>query len=204
MHKKIILFLIISVMNNTAYAQDNIELKIMQSVERQMSLYPKSTLQDLYKHFFQDRFGPGHILSDTSASANYLKKELAKSKRFDGAEYEPTGYLGNFYRVNLSIIKDGKVDFSTFFKAFVRSMEDFKLMPIEEWKIEWKKILNVIALMKLDLPYFKQDCLSIDELLKKGNYVMHHSRIFNDTYELHYRIIEKEIFEKELLPYLNK
>lgn len=191
-------------MNNTAYAQDNIELKIMQSVERQMSLYPKSTLQDLYKHFFQDRFGPGHILSDTSASANYLKQELAKSKRFDGAEYEPTGYLGNFYRVNLSIIKDGKVDFSTFFKAFVRSMEDFKLMPIEEWKIEWKKILKVIDLMKLDLPNFKQDCLSIDELLKKGNYVMHHSRIFNDTYELHYRIVEKEIFEKELLPYLKK
>ena len=32
--------------------------KIKKSVERQLNDYPKSTLQDLYKSFFQDRFGP--------------------------------------------------------------------------------------------------------------------------------------------------
>ena len=37
------------------------------AVERQMQFYPKSTLKDLYKNFFQDKFGPGHIISDTTA-----------------------------------------------------------------------------------------------------------------------------------------
>lgn len=40
----------------------------------------------------------------------------------------------------------------------------------------------------------------ISEILRQGKYVMHHSREFNETYDLYYRIIDKQLFEKELLP----
>lgn len=40
----------------------------------QMKTYPKSTLKDLYKNFFQDKFGPGHIISDTTSAGKFLKK----------------------------------------------------------------------------------------------------------------------------------
>ena len=46
--------------------------QIRRAVERQLRMYPKSTLQDLYKNFFQDYFGPGHIVSDTLSAGAYL------------------------------------------------------------------------------------------------------------------------------------
>jgi hypothetical protein len=41
--------------------------RIRKAVENQLGAYPESTLQDLYKNFFQDYFGPGHIVGDTLA-----------------------------------------------------------------------------------------------------------------------------------------
>ena len=41
-----------------------------------------------------------------------------------------------------------------------------------------------------------------DELVKADNLIIHHSDTFGDTYHPHYRIIAKDIFEKEILPRL--
>ncbi len=69
--------------------------KIQKSVRRQLNDFPKSTLQDLYKSFFQDRFGPGHLVSDTSMAGRYLRHELNNSTVFHEKYYEPTGYESN-------------------------------------------------------------------------------------------------------------
>ena len=53
-------------------------LSIRASIERQMATYPQSTLQDIYKSFYQDRFGPGHMISDTASARNYLMRELSE------------------------------------------------------------------------------------------------------------------------------
>jgi hypothetical protein len=45
--------------------------RICAAVERQLSAYSESTLQDLYKNFFQDYFGPGHLLDDTLSAGAY-------------------------------------------------------------------------------------------------------------------------------------
>jgi len=37
-----------------------------------MSLSPKSTLIDIYKSFFQNKFGSRHMLTDTAKAAEYL------------------------------------------------------------------------------------------------------------------------------------
>lgn len=178
--------------------------KIRQSVERQLELYPESTLRDLYKNFFQDRFGPGHIIADNSAADRYLRYELNAAEGFEGLDYEPTGYEGRFYRVNLGVIADGRVPYEKYFDAFVRSVNGIKPISIEQWRTEWHEIDSVIMSMGLQLENFSADRAEIKALIDGGDYVMHHSQRFNDHYQPHYRIIERTIFENEILPLLSK
>lgn len=184
-----------------AYGQ---EQEIRKAVIEQMRAYPKSTLRDLYKNFFQDRFGPGHMISDTTVAGAYLREELATATRLDGQCYEPTGYEGNFYRVNLSLVKDGIVPYGVYFDAFVRSVNGVHPISVEAWKEEWRTIGSVISGMDLHLDGYEQDRQEIDSLLEQGKYVMHHSRTFIDTYDPHYRIMEKEIFNEEILPLIEE
>ena len=178
--------------------------KIRQSVERQLELYPESTLRDLYKNFFQDRFGPGHIIADNTAADRYLRYELNTAEGFEGLDYEPTGYEGRFYRVNLGVIANGRVPYDKYFDAFVRSVNGITPISIDEWSKEWHEIDSVIVSMGLQLEDFSADRAEIKALIEGGDYVMHHSQRFNDHYQPHYRIIERTIFENEILPLLNK
>ena len=178
--------------------------KIKESIERQLNDFPKSTLQDLYKSFFQDRFGPGHLVSDTSMAGRYLRHELNNSTVFHEKYYEPTGYESNYYRVNLSVIKENKISYQDFFDAFLRSVENVNLNDIEEWKTEWSEIESVIISMDLNLENFEEDLEMIHSVLEEGNYAIHHSEIYNSEYNPHYRIIEKSIFEKEIMPLITE
>ena len=178
--------------------------RIIRSVERQLERYPHSTLRDLYKNFFQDRFGPGHIIADNSAADRYLRYELNAAEGFEGLDYEPTGYEGRFYRVNLGVIADGRVPYDKYFDAFVRSVNNIKPISIEQWRTEWHEIDSVIMSMGLQLENYSADRAEIKALIEGGDYVMHHSQRFNDHYQPHYRIIERTIFENEILPLLSK
>lgn len=169
-----------------------------------MEYYPQSTLQDIYKSFFQDYFGPGHLIPDSLAADNYLQHELSECDTFIGQLYEPTGAEGRFYRVSLSVLKDSIVPYKTFIDAFIRSANSVKPITIEAWKQEWQLIEKSIKEMDLPLSGFQQDSENIRQLIENGKYVMHHSKGYEENYQPHYRIIEKEIFEKEILPYLEK
>lgn len=186
----------------TAAEKKDFKEAVRQAVTRQMETYPKSTLKDLYKNFFQDKFGPGHIISDTTGAGNYLRRELASYAVAEGALAEPTGWEGNFFRVNLSVIKNNQIPYDRYFDAFVRSVNGIRPVPVSEWQKEWHRIEAVIRSMNLSLPGYEEDQAEIEERLDKGEYVGHHSKVFEDTYSPHYRIISKEIFEKEILPFL--
>ncbi|MGM9792535.1 MAG: hypothetical protein ACI3Y4_09090 [Candidatus Cryptobacteroides sp.] len=158
----------------------------------------------MYKNFFQDRFGPGHIISDTASANAYLSEELAQAEKFEGPLYERTGYAGNFYRVNLSLVKDGVIPYNIFFNAFVRSVNGIRPTPVDEWEKEWHLISTVISEMDLHLDNYTRDSLEINSLLGQGKYVMHHSKKYVEAYNPHYRIVSKEIFEAELLPLIER
>lgn len=187
----------------TATEKKDFEDAVRRAVMRQMETYPKSTLKDLYKNFFQDKFGPGHIVSDTTGAGNYLRRELASYTIAEGALAEPTGWEGNFYRVNLSVIKNNQIPYDRYFDAFVRSVNGIQPVPVSEWQKEWHRIEAVIRTMNLSLSGYETDKVEIEERLDKGEYVGHHSKVFEDTYAPHYRIISKEIFEEEILPLLS-
>lgn len=177
---------------------------IRNAVAKEMEEYPESRLRDIYKNFYQDNFGPGHLLADTAAAASYIRSELAATEAFDGPLYEPTGYKDNFYRVNLSVIADSIVPFPVFFNAFVRSINGIVPPSDDEWRDEWKEIADVINQMDLDLEDAVTDNDIIAEKLAKGDFQIHHSDAFNKNYNFHYRIISRDNFNKDILPLIEK
>ena len=177
---------------------------ISKAIDYQMANYPQSQYRDVYKNFMQDFFGPGHILSDTAASGRYLRYELLSEESFDGPLYEPTGYKGNFYRVNLSLVKDGIVPYEEFFNAFVTSVKDIVPPSGEDWMKIWGSIDEVIHEKKLSFPEEEKDRRELNEQFKTGDYIVHHSQRFNDSVHFHYRIISRDNFQDKILPYLLK
>ena len=198
--RSIITILVISILMFSCKETESGQIRT--AVENQLKAYPKSTLQDLYKNFFQDYFGPGHIVSDTTSAGAYLDRELASFEKAEGAYYEPTGYNGNFYRVNLSVVKEGIISRDVFFDAFIRSVSSIQPISIEEWKKEWAMIDSVINKMNLSLANYTEEREKLFSLIAEGKFVMHHSGPFSEAYDPHYRIIGKEIFLKEILPLL--
>jgi hypothetical protein len=170
------------------------------AVARMVTDYPHSTLQDIYKSFFQDNFGPGHAVPDSAQAAAWLRNELAKVEQLDVPLYESTGSDGNYYRVSLAAIASGKVKADVLLSAFLRSVRTVHPSEVEAWAVEWAQIESVIDAMELDLPNYDVDAAAIKEMLLTGHYAVHHSYLYNEHYSPHYRIIAKDIFDAEILP----
>lgn len=191
-------------MNILAQEDKVFEDSVRQSILQQMEDYPQSTLKDLYKSFFQDSFGPGHLINDVERAKNYLLKELDSYTETLGKTTYPTGFRHNFYRVNLSVLKNNLIPFDVFFDAFLQSARDMKQVDIGDWRKEWKRIETTIQSMNLNLPGYENDKSEIENRLRDGQYIGHHSKIFNDTYKPHYRIISAKVYNEKLLPLLQK
>lgn len=173
---------------------------IRSSIEYQIRHYPASQYCDVYKNFMQDFYGPGHILNDTVAASRYLRSELAETSEFGGPLYEPTGFNGNFYRVNISLIKDGTVPYPVFFSAFVESVQGITPPTIIEWQGIWNEVDKEIEAMNLKFANDSSDRAKIMRQLRQGNYVIHHSDAYNRAANFHYRIISRDLFESHIRP----
>ena len=173
---------------------------VRSAVERMVADYPHSTLQDIYKSFFQDNFGPGHAVPDSAQAAAWLHGELANVEQLDVPLYEPTGSNANYYRVSLAAIASGKLQADALLSAFLRSVRAVQPSEVAAWAKEWEQIESVIAAMELPLPNYDADAAVIKTMLATGNYAVHHSRLYNEHHAPHYRIIAKDVFEKEILP----
>ena len=62
--------------------------------------------------------------------------------------------------------------------------------------------LSLLSVLWNSLPDYDADCKEIEDRLDRGEYVGHHSKVFEESYSSHYRIISRQIFEKELRPLL--
>lgn len=190
----------------TVFLTEAQDASIRQAIVQQVETYPASTLKDIYKNFFQDAFGPGHLMSNAPDAEqrmrNYLEQECEEAKKDPNPcpDYELTGSHGRFYRVNLSVINDGRVPMITFLNAFMKSAAQFSLPKVEDWKEEWIAIEKCIKELGYQFPDQAQDSAAIMNILDQGQYASHHSIAYNEAYHPHYRLIEKTIFEKELLP----
>jgi hypothetical protein len=188
----------------TASCSKSFDEKVEDSVNNQLSIYAQSNLQDIYKNFFQDRFGPGHLIPDTAMAGEYLRKELNTYTEVQSpyALLELIGWEGNYYRVSLDILKLDIIPAEVYLEAFVESANSAPKVSPDEWKKEWEKIVSVIEKMNLALPDYEADKAKIQDLIDKGDFVVHHSPVFENTYHPHYRIIRKDIVQEKIEPLL--
>lgn len=163
------------------------------AVATQLESFPESRLQDLYKSFFQDRFGPGHIISDRQSALDYILSEWASADTLMGPRTESCGWQGNYVRVNLSVLADSLMTAEELTDALMASAKEVKEEDIQAWKTEWMEILAIIEKDYPDIPDLQQDKARIDELLASGQYAYHHSAAYNAAYHPHYRIIASEL-----------
>ena len=182
------------------------------TIERQLQDYPESRVQDIYKSFCQDNLGPGHLIPDPQSASNYLLSELETFREdLDSARYDapsimfcPVGDEGNYVRVDLSVVLNGQVSEETFLDAFVRSANEGKRSTDEQWVAKWREVEKVI---RKDFPYIpdaEKDMAEIDSYVEQGNLILHHSKAFSEAYNPHYRIIARDIFDKEIKPLITR
>ena len=178
----------------------------------QLQDYPETRVQDIYKSFCQDNLGPGHLIPDSQSARNYLESELRTFKEdLDSARYDapsimyyPVGDQGNYVRVDLSVVLDGLVGEETYLDAFVRSANEGKRLTEEQWVAKWREVEKVIKKDFPDIPDAVKDLEMIDSYVEKGDLIMHHSEAFSNAYNPHYRIIARDIFEKEIKPLIDR
>ena len=186
--------------------EDSVDVeRVRVAVDAMMRDYPDATLQDVYKSCFQDYFGVAHLLGSREQVYNYICSELCANDYVEGARYyEPCGWQGNYYRVYLNAIKEGYITADILTDAFMASAPEVAPLVTEKWVVQWTAIENVVRVHYPDLYNLEVDSQAIKELLSQGKYVMHHSRRYNASYHPHYRIIRKDVFERDILPLLSK
>jgi hypothetical protein len=199
--KKALLILFLS-FSFGLFGQQFDTLSIRAAIEHQMTVYPKSTLQDIYKSFYQDRFGPGHMITDTASVRQYLLYELSENEVASKVYYEPTGSDGRYVRGYLSAVADSLITVEQLLDAFVRSANTDKGADVD-WEAEWNCIVGVITKHGIILNGFDKDVAMLNEA-SRNRQAVHHSRTYNEAYHPHYRIVERSIFENELQPLLVK
>lgn len=170
------------------------------AIEGQLATYPESTLQDIYKSFYQEHFGPGHIISDTASARRYLMRELSEMGETQSPNFEPTGCQGDYVRVYLSAVSDSLITAEQLLDAFVRSANS-RQEPTVSWMEKWEAIVSIIQANKIEVQGFETDLPLLTEAAR-NNQAVHHSRRYNEACHPHYRIVERGIFERGLYPTL--
>lgn len=194
-HKFLILTLAVFLL-----ACNSTERKMELAILMQLKEYPESSLQDIYKNFYQDRFGPGHAISNPEAVMQYLENELSAMENVEMSQtIEVLGWEHNFVRVPLSMVKAGKINKEDLNQLFIESAFEIQPEAGEEWQKEWKQITRIIEKRKLPVRNFSEDKKHIDSLLNENPIIaIHHSQAFREHYYPHYRIVKKELFEEKL------
>jgi len=175
---------------------------VREAIVRLSTTYPQATLQDVYKSFYQEHFGPSHLIPDTATARYYLMHELAEYDQATAFYYEFTGSEGRFVRVYLSAIADSLITAEQLLDAFVRSSDPVG-QPAIDWQTKWAFIVDVVIRSGIRFDNFEQDAKLLREASLKGQ-EMRHSRVYNTAYHPHYRIVRRDIFDNEIKPHIAK
>lgn len=166
--------------------------------------YPRARLLDVYKSCFQDYMGAEHLVGDTAAVQAYLEQELEATTATAMQPWyqEPCGIEGRHVRVSLRAVHEGWVPAGVLLNAFIASAGGDDCPPAATWARRWHDIVAVIDGMALDLPHYQQDKQFIEQVLQRGQYAISHSPDYREAYSPHYRIVRRDIFERDIAPLL--
>ena len=194
------LFFFIQILSKSS---NEIDLSILRE---QIENHPNQTLQDVYKSCYQDEYGPGHLISNESSAINSLFQEINSiEKDYSPTTFiEKTGIYGNYLRVDLTLVRDGIVPFFVLFRALKISATIGGQKSDKNWDKIWNEIAQAIIDSDIRFENFEEDLDRLEKISKSDDKVVHHSEMYEDTYHPHYRIIEKNVYNDVIKPYINK
>lgn len=196
------IFLILAISGTAS----NHKKQVIDFIQSELKFYPEAQLVDLYKNYFQDAYGPGHIIPDTTQAGAYIDWELKQTDWKDTLLLQALGIHHDYYRVNLILVKNGTIPRDTLLQGLIESAQLARKPDINEWKKEWETVLSVIKQTKPNMHNWNSDKRKIENILNKGDVVMHHSKHYIDSYHPHYRIIHRTILQRwfEYYPVLKR
>ena len=124
--------------------------------------------------------------------------------RFPYPDYEYAGIEGNYVRVNIKLIKDGKLELGRFVKLLMLSAKQDNPMPLYDGRGQWQRLQTILNNVHPRPNNFESDAQRLQQMFDRGEYVFHHSTRFNQAYAPHYRLIRRDLFEQEILPLLKQ
>lgn len=197
--KKIGFILVIGLLWLTGCTRPN---NLEMAVKRIMEHYPQACMQDVYKSFYQDRFGSEHMITDTAGVYEYLAYELqiADTDRVQNPYYEEVGAYGRYVRVYLRCITEQRVPAERLADTFIRSARPTD-EPKQSWADEWAAIEQAALKAGIDCP--DEDLQQLRKAAELKRAVRHSDR-YRQSYHPHYRIVTRSIFENELEPLINQ
>jgi len=114
------------------------------------------------------------------------------------------GHYGKYFRVNLKLVAEGKIPKDKYLSAFIQSANNPDKPSLEEWIVEWNKVIAVIDKGNFAINSFENDKKIINQLFDQGEYVVHHSAEFVELYNPHYRVIDKKYFDKLMINFIKQ
>ena len=133
--------------------------------------YPKAEAQDLYKLVFQDLYGPGHLLTNADDARRYIGQEV---EQMSDSAYPQ--YIHHDTPIPFPLYEYTLCD-----SHFVR----VNLVLVKQGIIGLEELVSAVMRSVEGLP------------TPDPRFVMSHSAAFKKAYDPHYRIIRRDIFERE-------
>ena len=156
--------------------------------------HPASQLQDLRKALYQSVFGCGHLITDTSAAAEGIRRETAEA---GPCSREIEALDGPWSRVQLGVLADGLTP-ETLSRMFARSaaMSHGDADALQEKLTVLRRLIRSGA-----LPYSPAEAdAELDDWRKNGFPVCRHSEEYRAAYRPAYRVLHRTYVR--LLPLL--
>lgn len=157
---------------------------IKQILINHFNLYPQSQITDMVKLLYQNEFGGGHMISDSSQSLNYLKSEINSLNFKNEKIYE---YIGNnLCRFNLNAVKSLNLELNTLNQMFVYTANNVK-GDIKIFEEKLKILRELCTEFSFSLDEFDN---YLTEYKAKGYPAVSHSEIYRKNYFPAYRVID--------------
>lgn len=178
--------------------------KTEEFVKTEFATFPESRFVDIYKSFFQDAYGPGHLIPDTTHAGIYLSEDLQNENWPDTMLWQATGINHDYYRINLVLVKNGTIPRDTFLLAMLKSATLARKPEISDFKNQVNELYKTVKKQHPELPDLEKDKAAIDAQLAKGEVMMHHSEHYLQIYQRRYRIVHHSVFERWKNTYLKQ
>ena len=171
--------------------------EILVILKKHLEKYPKMTPQDCFKLIYQNELGPGHMVEDEKTSLERLKKEWDEIEADENEQLIVP--LGNHLcRINL---KKAKCLYTP------EEINDIFVRTANIHRGRMGEFMHNMKLLKhhldeLPVSFTYDEFLEFREMYRGRGYPpLHHSPLYRETYDPHYRVVYEGFAESLNLQY---